>query len=648
MIEHRVSVRSMRLLGLILVIASYGPSFTGWVLFSTALAIGVFYPLPVTVDKSSGRRITSVATFAALFGLLGFQLTRNSDWMLMLGVSAALGAWLQQSATRGRLPLGTSVFLTAIITAAPQQAQQAAAMEIDERLVVAAALVALAADQVDNFTVMTVQTDRFGDPRWPLRQPLHMAPLVIVSIVTVLALSVIGGRAIPEFEVLPSAVIEWNEGATGVGRQRSHPGLRGVLDAGDSAQLDDEIILRVRSEKPLYWRGITYDTYDGRYWRDLSENGSYVMPGSGFRISEDAPDPRSEEVVQTFTLEQSGLDVFLGADEISVLYYEDFEGTLSLQDRSIRPTEPLGAGAQWTVRSNILAITADELRQSGDLGRVPETILAAYAVEDDVSEATATLALAITENSPTIYDKVTALEDWFDRNVEYTRDVPDAPAGIDPVDRLLFDVRVGYCEQIATSMIVMLRSLGIPARMAVGYVPSEYDEATEEWISRGSDGHAWTEVYFPGIGWQAFDPTSGVPLAGEQVVVPTQQTEIPWVLLLAIIGAFGASAAGWHVVHRRLHRRKIDPVQHRLEQLGARLDLEWTGSRTLRDRFADLEQRGVDPGAISRTRATIETAGFAAPSVDQANQVGARHDLDRALNELSAAVESRRRELTSR
>ena len=71
----------------------------------------------------------------------------------------------------------------------------------------------------------------------------------------------------------------------------------------------------------------------------------------------------------------------------------------------------------------------------------------------------------------------------------------------------------GYCEQISTALTVMLRTLGIPAREAVGYVPGPYDPITDLYDIQASDAHAWVQVWFPYYGWQSFDPTAVVPLA---------------------------------------------------------------------------------------------------------------------------------------
>ena len=98
-------------------------------------------------------------------------------------------------------------------------------------------------------------------------------------------------------------------------------------------------------------------------------------------------------------------------------------------------------------------------------------------------------------------------------HTHYSTDIPPLPPGADTVDEFLFGNRTGFCEQISTAMAVMLRSIGIPAREAVGYVPGSYNPITDLYEVQGKDAHAWVQVWFARYGWQSFDPTAVVPLA---------------------------------------------------------------------------------------------------------------------------------------
>src|SRR5207253_6866831 len=88
----------------------------------------------------------------------------------------------------------------------------------------------------------------------------------------------------------------------------------------------------------------------------------------------------------------------------------------------------------------------------------------------------------------------------------YTLNLTGKP-GRDPLAHFLFEARAGHCEYFASAMAIMLRTLGIPSREVNGFLPGEYNDLAGDYIVRASDAHSWVEVYFPGDGWQVFDPT---------------------------------------------------------------------------------------------------------------------------------------------
>jgi hypothetical protein len=120
------------------------------------------------------------------------------------------------------------------------------------------------------------------------------------------------------------------------------------------------------------------------------------------------------------------------------------------------------------------------------------------------------LALRVTAGATTPYDKAAAIESYLRTNFEYTLAPPPPPAGpeSDAMEFFLFNSKKGYCEYFASAMGDMLRSLGIPARLVSGYGPGTFDERSGRWVVHESDAHVWVEVYFPGYGWQVFEPTA--------------------------------------------------------------------------------------------------------------------------------------------
>jgi hypothetical protein len=116
----------------------------------------------------------------------------------------------------------------------------------------------------------------------------------------------------------------------------------------------------------------------------------------------------------------------------------------------------------------------------------------------------------ITQGLETPYEKTTAITTFLRSEIEYVNPLPEpVPQGEDPLEWILFDLKQGFCNYYASLEVLMLRSQGIPARLAVGFAQGEIDG--EVYIVRNLDRHAWPEVYFPGIGWVEFEPTGNQP-----------------------------------------------------------------------------------------------------------------------------------------
>jgi len=143
-------------------------------------------------------------------------------------------------------------------------------------------------------------------------------------------------------------------------------------------------------------------------------------------------------------------------------------------------------------------------------------------------------AEAVTAAATDPYSKAEALQTYL-RNIEYDEKIDAPPAGVDAVDWFLFEIRKGYCDYYSSAMAVMLRTLGIPARVARGYATGEDNQDLKAYLVRESDGHAWTEVYFPEYGWIEFEPT-----ASEELLVRPPDPEGA----TSSVGGFPAGASG--------------------------------------------------------------------------------------------------------
>ncbi len=425
-----------------------------------------------------------------------------------------------------------------------------------------------------------------------------------------------GSASLPAHAASPS-------GRTGVG---GFLGFAKSLDTGARASLGNEVVLRVRASRPSFWVGQTYDYWDGQSWVQAQNpaNGGHLTKldfGSPFEISlqpdQQAPLSSGTLDVQTFYLAQSGPNLVFHADNAQRVYIQSRSLFLT-GDGTIASASSMGAGTVYTVVSDDVTATPEQLRQSTlsqpsspvpQADGLPRSDTERYLQLPHAYPRVAAMARQITAGigspvNPDTYDKVSALESWMSTHVRYSTDIPPLAPGADAVSSFLFGTRRGYCEQISTASVVMLRSLGIPARETVGYVPGSYNPITDLYDVQAKDAHAWVQVWFPGYGWQNFDPTAVVPLAnpspGSVLAHSTTRflAHLPWIPI-ALVVALGGTVA----LLRR--RRRLRPPTWAHQVAG---DLERGGRRRGQLRRTDEtltaygERLGdADPAATRRT-----------------------------------------------
>jgi transglutaminase-like putative cysteine protease len=145
-------------------------------------------------------------------------------------------------------------------------------------------------------------------------------------------------------------------------------------------------------------------------------------------------------------------------------------------------------------------------------GPYPARLRAAYLQLPELDPRIPQLARYITESQITPYARATAIERYLRTEFGYTLELP-AERPPDPLADFLFRRKKGHCEYFASAMAVMLRSIGIPARVASGFQSGLYNSVSHYYTVRASEAHAWVEAYLPGYGWATFDPTPPDPRA---------------------------------------------------------------------------------------------------------------------------------------
>ena len=248
-----------------------------------------------------------------------------------------------------------------------------------------------------------------------------------------------------------------------------------------------------------HWRALSYDVYTGRGWALSEERQEPLDAGESIPL----PPVQAQTLLWQsvhwlyddrfirYTLGQP-----LSFDQDVSLYWRGLEDLARVQ----------GNGRHYQATSRLVTATPAELRQAAT-GDVPPAILARYTgLPANVPERVRELAQEVAGDLPTAYDQARALEQFL-RQYPYSLDVPLPPDDVDPVDYFLFELQTGYCDYYASTMAVMARALGLPARLAVGFLPQPAGDNGAQ-IIRHVNGHSWTEIYFAGFGWVEFEPTA--------------------------------------------------------------------------------------------------------------------------------------------
>ena len=260
--------------------------------------------------------------------------------------------------------------------------------------------------------------------------------------------------------------------------------------------------------------GETFDTWEGQSWteskpvprRPLRESSPFDLPIPLGDV------PFGQSDLQTFYVESPTANLVFHAESAGELWFPAGKVYVAADGTIVSPIG-LGTGSVYTVDSQVSTATPAQLRADDSPFALPADVQQQEEQLPHAYPRALALARAVTAHDTTTYDKVQSLIHWIGAHTHYSENIPPLPAGADTVDEFLFGNRVGFCEQISTSLAVMLRSLGIPAREAVGYVPGGYNPITDLYQVHANDAHAWVQVWFPGYGWQNFDPTAVVPLS---------------------------------------------------------------------------------------------------------------------------------------
>jgi transglutaminase-like putative cysteine protease len=285
-------------------------------------------------------------------------------------------------------------------------------------------------------------------------------------------------------------------------------GFSNTVQLGDigRVQQSDAVVMHVqplpgyRLPQDTYWRGVALTLFDGKRWYNPTR-AAQGLDSPFLRLAE--PNAARREVRYRVLLEPIGTNVFFGlpvlenvAGNYRQVVVDDYGAFLNY-DRA----RAVGA---YIATSNIAEPSADLVRQAPAVytAEISLRYLQLPALDPRVPR----LARDITRNATNNYDRARALENYLRTQFGYTLELPSQmPA--DPIADFLFRRKQGHCEYFASSMALMLRTLGIPSRVVNGFRGAELNDVSGSYLVRSRQAHSWVEAYFPNAGWVTFDPT---------------------------------------------------------------------------------------------------------------------------------------------
>jgi len=344
---------------------------------------------------------------------------------------------------------------------------------------------------------------------------LFMVSGALISLIVVLSIALPRAQGNPVAEAFWTYLGDgWGNVETGIQRVfggvsnprgSSAPG-RESLSLSGPEPLTRSGSLLIASTEPSYWRGQTFDVYTGRAWRssqrELASRRANEPITDSVSLKSRLPSRSNIEIVES----NSSL-LYAPGDTLRI--NRPYRVQVSRSDgpiddyASIRSTRRAGQRLIYSVDTTLAAATVDQLRNAPT--KYPNWI-DRYLELPELSPRVAELSSRLSMAGTTAYDRARAAE-FFMRRFPYSPSASPLPEDRDAADFFLFDLRQGHSSLIASTMVVLVRSMGIPARLAQGFTLGIFDPSTQRYFVTSEDSHTWVEVYFPLYGWVLFEPS---------------------------------------------------------------------------------------------------------------------------------------------
>lgn len=526
---------TVRLLGMLLVVVACLPILQSgelpwgvWGVMAAGLVAGVF-----TSTRPWPRVYVVILTTVLIAGLVFMVLLslRNGEWLvnsITFGLLATVARTLQQQTSRQQFQLIALSFLLMVAAAVTNPDPSFALYFIGYSILLTWALtythLLQRVEEAAGGSGMEWKASRFVSGRFLLGSSL-------LALVLLASSSFI-------FLLFPRLGLGFFSAQT----RRADPivGFADTIELGHFGNLREStrIVMRVefgegREHLPpvsmLRFRGISFESYDGKAWSRRQTRTSPLRPGLDSYYEVDAfprlraADYYTAEVdIYLEPLESENKVLFMPVRPLAVRHlatrFDRFRGTSrnfeedEAEDLTI--SGPSGTSFSYTALAGVLKASPEELRQLPM--DYPRTLRRHYLrLPESLDPRVAELARAVTTGAGNPYDMAVRLVDHFQSaTYRYTTEGEGEPD--DPVAAFLFERRSGHCQHFATAMVLMLRTLGVPARPVNGFLGAAYNEFGDFYAVTEGRAHSWVEAWFPRYGWLTFDPTPAVESLPEE------------------------------------------------------------------------------------------------------------------------------------
>ncbi len=405
------------------------------------------------------------------------------------------------------------------------------------------------------------------------------------------------------------------------------------FSAGQGGPLGEDLVFTAQlTQAPpatarLYWVGRTYEMYDGTRWYSNIDQRFPGLPGRW-------PFARPAYIGRVIV----NMNIITNVDLMAAVYtpnlplYSSYPVKVVAEAVSedgaqgnitaLMADPPLRTGQNFRLQAWITNASVEQLQMAGE--EYPDWVVQRYLqLPEEIPTRVVQLAQQITIDAKTPYEKAEAVTKYLRDHITYVQAVPPVPQDRDMVDWFLFTQRAGFCNYYASAEVVLLRAMGVPARLAVGFAEGDSEITRDEFTIRRRHGHAWPEVYFPGTGWVEFEPTVTYPeiqrpetsqnSANPETPNPEETPDseqnpeqsrgrsfaVPFtggMPLVVVWGGFfviiGSASTGLWLWTRRYHPDMASPLAPALEKFIARFG--WHAPEWMRSRFQRAELLPVE------------------------------------------------------